>query len=60
MRLPSGIILAAVVMGWLGASGLDAFAQTAVHVPTTGMTCAGDRLVWVNTRSGIYHFHGIM
>jgi hypothetical protein len=29
-------------------------------VPTTGMTCAGDRLVWVNTRSGIYHFHGIM
>ena len=22
------------------------------------MTCPGDKLVWVNTRSGVYHFQG--
>lgn len=23
-----------------------------------GLTCPGDRVVWVNIRSGIYHFQG--
>jgi hypothetical protein len=35
-----------------------AFAQTPTHEPPAGMTCPGDRLVWVNTPSGIYHFEG--
>jgi hypothetical protein len=33
-------------------------AQTPNHTPPPGMTCPGDKLVWVNTRSGIYHFQG--
>ena len=33
-------------------------AQTPTHTPPGGMTCPGDKLVWVNTRSGIYHFQG--
>jgi hypothetical protein len=33
-------------------------AQTPNHTPPAGMTCSGDKLVWVNTRSHIYHFQG--
>jgi hypothetical protein len=33
-------------------------AQTPNHTPPSGMTCPGDKLVWVNTRSHIYHFQG--
>ena len=33
-------------------------AQTPSRTPPPGMTCPGDKLVWVNTRSGIYHFQG--
>jgi hypothetical protein len=33
-------------------------AQTPVHHPPAGMTCPNDKLVWVNTRSHIYHFQG--
>ena len=33
-------------------------AQTRVHTPPPGMTCPGDKLVWVNIRSGVYHFQG--
>lgn len=32
--------------------------QTPVHVPPPGMTCPGDVIVWVNTKSGVYHFQG--
>jgi len=35
-----------------------AYAQTPSHTPPTGMTCPGDKLVWVNTRSHVYHFQG--
>jgi hypothetical protein len=35
-----------------------AYAQTPTHPPPAGMTCPGDKLVWVNTRSGVYHFQG--
>jgi hypothetical protein len=34
------------------------FAQTPSHTPPAGMTCPGDKLVWVNTRSHVYHFQG--
>jgi hypothetical protein len=35
-----------------------AFAQTICRDPPAGMSCPGDRLVWVNTPSGVYHFKG--
>jgi hypothetical protein len=35
-----------------------AFTQTICHDPPAGMSCPGDRLVWVNTPSGVYHFNG--
>ena len=35
-----------------------AWAQTHVQPPPAGMTCSGDKLVWVNTKSHIYHFQG--
>jgi hypothetical protein len=35
-----------------------ALAQTPVHSVPPGMACKGDVIVWVNTRSGIYHYQG--
>jgi hypothetical protein len=37
---------------------LLAVAQTPSHAPPAGMTCSGDKLVWVNTRSHVYNFQG--
>src|SRR5690349_426083 len=37
---------------------LSAVAQTPTHPIPPGMTCPGDKLVWLNTRSHIYHFQG--
>jgi hypothetical protein len=36
----------------------SAAAQTPVHTPPQSLTCPGDAIVWVNTRSGVYHFQG--
>jgi hypothetical protein len=49
---------AAVVLGMLVGLGRPVCAQTPNHAPPPGMTCQGDKLVWVNTRSHIYHFQG--
>ena len=38
--------------------GSTAVAQTPVHQSPPGMTCPGDKIVWVNTRSHVYHFKG--
>ena len=35
-----------------------AVGQTASHTPPPGNPCPDDKLVWVNTRSHIYHFQG--
>ena len=35
-----------------------ASAQAPTHSPPAGMSCTGDKIVWVNTRSGVYHFQG--
>ena len=48
---------------WIIAAGLAwpagfASAQTPIHYPPAGMACPGDKIVWVNARSGIYHFQG--
>lgn len=50
--------LLCLVGGTLTLFSSPALAQTSVHTPPVGMTCPGDKLVWVNTRSGIYHFRG--
>ena len=50
------IRLVAVILG-LTFSSL-AVAQTPNHNPPAAMTCPGDKIVWVNTRSGVYHFQG--
>jgi hypothetical protein len=34
------------------------FAQTTCQSPPSGMSCPGDKLVWCNTPSHIYHFQG--
>jgi hypothetical protein len=35
-----------------------AFAQAPQHAPPAGLSCPGDKPVWVNTRSGVYHYQG--
>ena len=35
-----------------------AYGQTAVHLPPPQLKCPGDVIVWVNIRSGVYHFQG--
>jgi hypothetical protein len=50
-------IMATAVLAWglmWGAAG----AQTTVHTPPPSLTCPGDTVVWVNTRSGVYHYRG--
>ena len=37
---------------------IPALAQTPLHVPPAGLACPGDVIVWVNTRSGVYHYRG--
>jgi hypothetical protein len=44
---------ACVLLAWS-----PAFAQTICHDPPAGMSCPGDRLVWCNIPSHIYHFKG--
>jgi hypothetical protein len=59
---------AAILGLTLAVLAAPAFAQTAIQHPaspqtrSTGggadMSCPGDKVVWVNTKSGIYHFKG--
>lgn len=37
---------------------LSASGQTPVHLPPASLVCSNDRVVWVNTRSGVYHYRG--
>jgi hypothetical protein len=36
----------------------SANAETPVHTPPASMACPGDKIVWVNTRSHVYHYQG--
>ena len=44
-----------IVAGLFSAPG---WAQTPVHAPPPTLKCPGDVIVWVNIRSGVYHFPG--
>ena len=52
MRLNVVIVL---VVGLFSATS---WSQTPVHNPPPALKCPGDVIVWVNTRSGVYHFPG--
>jgi hypothetical protein len=45
-----------IVLGIL--SGAVTYAQTPTHAPPQQLSCQGDKVVWVNTRSGVYHYQG--
>lgn len=51
-------IYASMIGAMLLTLGASALAQTPTHKPPAGMTCPGDKIVWVNTRSHVYHFQG--
>jgi len=57
-RMPWKKILASslLVIGLL--TGTPASAQTPTYAPTAELACKGDNVVWVNTRSGVYHYRG--
>jgi hypothetical protein len=57
MQILKRLALAFLIGGAVSTSD-PAFAQTPVHQPPVGMTCPGDKVVWVNTRSHVYHFEG--
>jgi hypothetical protein len=33
-------------------------AQTPTHAPPPEISCPADKVVWVNTQSGVYHYRG--
>jgi hypothetical protein len=57
-RMPLADAQRAMATDWAAARLPAASAQTPSHTPPAGMMCPGDKLVWVNTRSGVYHFQG--
>jgi hypothetical protein len=50
------IVCAVLFLGVLSGAGTNA--QTPTHTVPTELSCKGDQVVWVNTRSGVYHYHG--
>jgi hypothetical protein len=52
------LLYSVLVGASLAADGIPSLAQTPTHTPPAGMTCQGDRIVWVNIPSHIYHFEG--
>ena len=51
------IVLLLLLWAGLSVSGV-ARAQAPQYAVPPGLRCPGNKLVWVNTRSGIYHFQG--
>jgi hypothetical protein len=49
-------LLGAVVLA--GLLWQPAQAQTPNHAAPAALTCPGDTVVWVNTRSRVYHYKG--
>ena len=39
-------------------TGIGSYAHTSTHTPSSHLSCPSDRVVWVNTRSGVYHYQG--
>jgi hypothetical protein len=58
IQLRFGRRLAIPILGALALSIGPSVAQMPTRTVPRGMTCPGDKLVWVNTHSHIYHFEG--
>lgn len=39
-------------------TGAGTYGQTPTHSPPSAMSCPGDKVVWVNTNSGVFHYRG--
>ena len=52
------LLYSVLVGASLATNGIPSLAQTPTHTPPAGMTCQGDRIVWVNIPSRIYHLEG--
>ena len=39
-------------------TGGVSYAQTPTQTPPPQLSCPSDKVVWVNTRSGVYHYQG--
>lgn len=50
----SGLVIALNIIS----ATAGARAQAPQHMVPPSLSCPGDKIVWVNTRSGIYHFQG--
>jgi hypothetical protein len=51
-------LLAGILVSFALLSGSVTYAQTPSYQPPPQLTCPGDRVVWVNIPSGIYHYRG--
>ena len=51
-----------MIAGFLVAFGLltgaGGYAQAQTPPPASTISCPGDRVVWVNTSTGVYHYQG--
>ncbi len=51
-------ILVASVLALTLLTGMPTYAQNPSRTPLPQLSCPGDQVVWVNTRSGVYHYRG--
>jgi hypothetical protein len=63
MEHPMRSLLCAILVGLLICGGTadaakKAHTTTSPQTPPSTMKCPGDKIVWVNTRSHVYHFEG--
>lgn len=49
----SGVLVASLLI-----AAVPALAHKTYPAVTPNISCPGDRVVWVNTNSGIYHYEG--
>ena len=50
-------LIALVLTGFLAVPAI-ALSQTPSQTPPPGPRCPGDKVVWVNTQTRVYHFQG--
>ena len=50
------------LVAWFGAAFFvltaDTYGRALQHSDSPGLRCPGDQVVWVNTRTGVYHLQG--
>jgi hypothetical protein len=56
--VPWNKVLSAALIALGMLTGTATYAQTPNYTPPPQLSCPGDVVVWVNTRSSIYHYRG--